>query len=127
MTGSGNGDGFTVKEIVVEIRDTVKKLADKVDQIDRQGSIGTRDQLTEHGRDIADHEVRLSFLEKRPFVTREDIHAVKNDIATLKLWQAGLTAITGLKRWQITVALGVVGIAAGLIGSLATLFWLYHG
>jgi hypothetical protein len=122
VSAPNNGDGFTVKEIVVDIRDTVKALANKVDQIDRQGSIGTRDQLAEHNRDIANHEARLGVLEQRPHVSREDLHAVKGDIAALKMWQAGLTAVAGLKRWQITVALTLIAAGAGLIGSLITLF-----
>lgn len=68
---------------------------------------------------------RVQTLEDRR-VTRDEFHAVKSDIATLQLWRAGQAAMSGLKRWQVTVALGVIGIAAGLIGSIATLIWLNH-
>ena len=50
-------NGFTVKEIVVEIRDDLKKLAENVDRIDREGSIGTRGELV-------DHEARLRAIER---------------------------------------------------------------
>lgn len=52
-----NGDQFTVKEIVVEIRDDLKKLAARIDHIDREGSIGTKGELT-------DHETRLRAIER---------------------------------------------------------------
>lgn len=52
-----DGNGFTVKEIVLEIRRDLKALNDKVDQIDRKGSIGTREELS-------DHESRLRGLER---------------------------------------------------------------
>jgi hypothetical protein len=52
--------GFSVKEIVVEIRNDVKDLAAKIDRIDREGSIGTR-------QDLADHENRLRDLEAGGF------------------------------------------------------------
>lgn len=55
--GNGNGSGFTVKEIVIEIRDDVRKLVERVDHIDRHGSIGTKQELT-------DHETRLRGLER---------------------------------------------------------------
>jgi hypothetical protein len=51
---------FSVKEIVVEIRNDVKELARQIDRIDREGSIGTR-------QDLADHENRLRTLESSDF------------------------------------------------------------
>lgn len=118
---------FTVKEIVIDIRDTVKALAEKVDRIDEQGSIGTREQLRTQSQAIQDQDKRLAVLESRPPVTRQDIHDLKAEIAALKLWQAGLAAVSGLKRWQITVGLGLGGIVSGVIGAVATLVWLGHG
>lgn len=118
---TGNGGGFTVKEIVIEIRDTVKELANKVDRIDRQGSIGTREQLREHDNSIHDHEARLGVLENRPRVTREDLHEVKADIASLRLWQAGLVAIAGWKKWQLGIAIGVLGAVSGGAAAVITI------
>ncbi len=47
---------MTVKEMVKEIRSDVKDLSAKIDHIDRQGSIGTREE-------IVDHESRIRNLE----------------------------------------------------------------
>lgn len=52
-----DGNGFTNKEILIEIRDNVKELAAKIDRIDREGSIGTQS-------DLQDHENRLRLLER---------------------------------------------------------------
>lgn len=49
--------GFTLRELVLEIRADVKALDEKIDKIDRTGSIGTREELT-------DHETRLRSLER---------------------------------------------------------------
>lgn len=53
-------EAFTLKEVVVEIRDDVKLLSAKLDRIDRDGSIGTRQELI-------DHEARLRTLETSGF------------------------------------------------------------
>lgn len=120
-----DGDAFTVKEIVLDIRDTVKDLAEKVDRIDQHGSIGTRDILTRHSRKIEDLDHRLDVIEATPRVTREDLHAVKSDIASLALWRASLTAIATMKKSQIAFALALLTVFAGLIGSVATILWLH--
>jgi hypothetical protein len=99
------GDSFTVKEIVIEIRDTVKDLAGKVDKIGERGTENSS-QIADHGRQLDDHEGRIDRLES---------------------WRDGLTAVATLKKWQVTVALGILGIFAGLIGSFATLAWLHAG
>lgn len=51
-------EGFTVKEILLKVDAKVDRLSDKLDRIDRQGSIGTREELS-------DHESRLRSLEKK--------------------------------------------------------------
>ncbi|HEY6022226.1 MAG TPA: hypothetical protein VIY48_20870 [Candidatus Paceibacterota bacterium] len=54
-------DSFlTIREVVLEIRSDVKDLSAKIDRIDREGSIGTKQEL-------ADHEVRLREQEKFRF------------------------------------------------------------
>lgn len=49
---------FTVKEILVKLDAKVDALSQKLDAIDRQGSIGTREELI-------DHENRIRTLEGR--------------------------------------------------------------
>lgn len=49
--------GLTLRELVLEIREDVKKLDTKIEKIDRTGSIGTREELT-------DHETRLRHIER---------------------------------------------------------------
>lgn len=105
----------------------IQKLGSQLERIDREGSIGTRDQLADQDRRLEDHSRRLRDIEARSPVTREDLHKVKDDIAALRLWQASLTAVASLKRWQVTVGLGLLGVVSGLIGSLATFYWLHHG
>ena len=130
-----DGNGRVTLRDVYEI---IQRVEDKVDK--RFG------EFTELTRGL---ETRVSRLEDKR-VTREELHALKStdsalellvkqkpsdheiselrdELNELKLWQAGLTAIAGLKRWQITVALGLLGIFAGAIGSLATFYWLHHG
>ena len=124
---TGDAANFTVKEIVLDIRDTLKDLAEKVDRIDREGSIGTREQLTSQTQSLREQDKRLAVLESRPPVTRQDIHDLKAEISALKLWQAGLAAVSSWKRWQITVTLALGALAAGIIGSVATIIWLNHG
>lgn len=51
---------MTVKEMVAEIRADVKALAGHIDRIDRTGSIGTREELT-------DHESRIRSMERFRF------------------------------------------------------------
>lgn len=121
-------DNFTVKEIVIDIRDTVKALAEKVDRIDQKSSAAS-DQVAEQARQLADFDKRMAELERlaERRVTREDLHSVKGEISALKLWQASLTAVATLKRGQLAGALALFGVFAGLIGSVATLIWLHHG
>lgn len=52
MTENGSGIGLSVKELVLEVRNDVKALSEKIDKIDRQGSIGTREELADHERRI---------------------------------------------------------------------------
>lgn len=54
--GNGSGVGLSLRDLVLEIRADVKALDEKIDKIDRNGSIGTR-------KELADHENRLRGLE----------------------------------------------------------------
>jgi len=98
--------GFTVKEIVIDIRDTLKSLDAKVDRIDREGAIGTRDQLAEYGRVSRDNTQRLERVEK---------------------WQSDRDAVAVLKRWQLTVALGLLPLVIAFLTSWLTYYWINHG
>jgi hypothetical protein len=49
--------GLSLRELVLEVRADVKGLDEKIEKIDRNGSIGTREELT-------DHETRIRGLEK---------------------------------------------------------------
>lgn len=49
--------GLSLRELVLEVRADVKSLDEKIEKIDRQGSIGTREDLT-------DHETRIRRVEK---------------------------------------------------------------
>lgn len=49
--------GLSLRELVLEVRADVKALDEKIDKIDRVGSIGTREDLT-------DHETRIRRVEK---------------------------------------------------------------
>jgi hypothetical protein len=89
--------GFTVKEILVEIRDDVKDLSMKVDRIDREGSIGTKSQLD-------DHEQRLRRLS-------DHIGRLEEDLA----------ARIALDRWR-RFWFGVAGV--GTLSAISTLVWL---
>jgi|SRR6266550_3441284 len=62
--GNGNGaaSGFTVKEILLEMRGDLRSLSEQINRIDRQGSIGTKQELE-------DHEERLRKLENSDAVT----------------------------------------------------------
>lgn len=53
----GSPVGLTLRELVLEIRNDVKSLNEKVDKIDRTGSIGTREELS-------DHETRIRHTER---------------------------------------------------------------
>lgn len=44
--------GLTLRELVLEVRDSVNALDEKIDRIDRQGSIGTREDLSDHEQRI---------------------------------------------------------------------------
>jgi len=56
------GNGFTVKEIVIEIRDAVKDLTVKVDRIDQQGAIGSMAELADHSQRLKIAEEGLALL-----------------------------------------------------------------
>lgn len=49
--------GLSLRELVLEVRADVKALDDKIEKIDRNGSIGTREELT-------DHEIRIRGIER---------------------------------------------------------------
>jgi cell division protein FtsL len=51
------GRGLSLRELVLEVRADVKALDEKIEKIDRHGSIGTREDLT-------DHESRIRRVEK---------------------------------------------------------------
>ncbi len=51
------GVGLSMRDLVLEIRQDVKHLELKLELIDRQGSIGTRDELR-------DHETRIRSVER---------------------------------------------------------------
>ena len=110
-----------------EVRKDFQEFRNALERIDREGSIGTRDTLAQHARDLEELDRRIIPLEARPIVTREELHAVKGDIASLNLWQAGLTAVATWKRWQVSAALALGGLVAGMVGSVATIVWLRHG
>lgn len=72
--------GLSLRELVLEIRQDVKLLDEKIDKIDRDGSIGTRE-------DIIDHEGRLRSLEKwRYGIPAVGVVAVVNAVA---IWLMG--------------------------------------
>jgi hypothetical protein len=52
-----SSENFTVKEIVLDIRSDVKQLALQINRIDREGSIGTKAELS-------DKEARIRTLER---------------------------------------------------------------
>lgn len=60
------GNGFTNKEILLELRDDMKALRADILRIDREGSIGTRSELI-------DHEDRIRPLES--FTTKIKVFA----------------------------------------------------
>jgi hypothetical protein len=98
---TGTGD-FTVKEIVIEIRDAVKALSAKVDRIDEQGPSGTRD-----------HERRITENSK--------------DISEIQRWMSSENAVATLKRGQIAIGLAMATLMSGLIASLITFYWIHKG
>ena len=110
-----------------EVRKDFQDFRVALERIDREGSIGTRDTLAQHDRILDDIDRRVETVESRPVVTREELHAIRGDIAALNLWQAGLTAVATWKRWQVSAALAIGALAAGMVGSVATIIWLNHG
>ena len=110
-----------------EVRQDFQEFRSALERIDREGPIATRDTLNQYAAALDSLDRRVSDVESRPIVKREELHAVKSDIAALNLWQAGLVAVSTWKRWQVTVALALGALAAGLIGSIATIVWLHHG
>lgn len=110
-----------------EIRSSFDTFRLQIERIDREGAIGTQAKLLENERQLEDLDKRVLVVEARPVVTREELHAVKGDIAALNLWQAGLTAVATWKKWQVSAALAVGALMAGTVGSVATIIWLHHG
>lgn len=56
MTPDLGGEGLSLRDLVLEIRSDVKDVEEKISQLERDGSIGTR-------RELDDHELRLRKLE----------------------------------------------------------------
>lgn len=54
---SDEAPGISLRDLVLEIRQDVKALDSKIEKIDRTGSIGTREELS-------DHETRIRHVEK---------------------------------------------------------------
>ena len=115
------GNGFTVKEIVIEIRDAVKELAVKVDDIDRKGSIGTKSELDNHDRRLLDAEREIVLL-----------HSANEARATADLV---LAKETERRRRELDAAeahssrisaraLAWAALAVAFSSALATLIWL---
>lgn len=133
--GSGNGGNFTVKEIVVEIRDTVRELAVKVDTIDRQGSIGTKAQLQDHEQQLRRNTERVTQLEATQ-LKRADLHELKADIAGIKLALATsppasrveelAEEIDSLQTWRAITSAAVAALVF-VIPVLATVSWHVWG
>ena len=117
-------NGFTVKEIVIEIRDTVKQLALKVDEIDRKGPIGTRSEL-------ADHSQRLATAERQILV----LHSANDARATADLVLAKETERRRVELSDIEAhatrisarALSWAALVVAFASALATLIWLVVG
>lgn len=82
--GSNGGSGFTTKEVVLEIRDVVNRLADKLERIDREGSIGTKAQLQDHEARIRDHTILIQQVVDK-MVTREDLRGLRTEIQEVRL------------------------------------------
>lgn len=61
------------------------------------------------------------------YATRVEVEKIEGRLKDMELWRAAQNAMSGLKRWQVTVALALATIGAGLVGSLATFYWLRHG
>lgn len=136
--GSANGGSgsFTTKEIVIEIRDAVNKLADKVDRIDRTGSIGTRQQLDDHEKRVRVNEARLLVLEDTR-VKREEMHAIRNDIAAVRLALADRPeqlrqfrelekTVDGLSTWRWRWV-GVFSVVAFVEPIIVAVLWHHFG
>src|SRR3954467_15588204 len=116
MTEVNNGSGFTTKEILLEMRGDLRTLTEKIDRIDRQGSIGTKAQLDDHENRLRKNTTRLDVLEadyerriedsKVDFKRFEDlIHLVED----LRLWRAKIIGIN-----IATITLITAGVNIGL-------------
>lgn len=141
---------WTTKEIVLEIRDTVDKLADKLDRIDREGSIGTKAQLDDHEHRLRQTSELVQRLADQR-VTREDVHNIRSDIAAINLamaegpelvrqfrntqaeveslssWREGVQA-TEEKSYRISSRLlAWAAVVLAGVGNLVTFVWLQHG
>lgn len=77
------------RDLVLEIRDDVKRLAASLDRIDREGSLGTRAELS-------DHDARLNKLEGAGTFLRG-------------AW-TGVTSITALLAGSAGLAIGLAKI-----------------
>lgn len=56
MAEADGTQGLSLRDIMLEMRSDIRSLNDKIDKIDREGSLGTKSEL-------ADHESRLRILE----------------------------------------------------------------
>ena len=124
--GQPESGSFTVKEIVVEIRDAVKDLAQKVDKIDREGPIGLRAELVDHSDRLRRSEERLGRLEEGR-VTREDLHKVKGDVAGINLRLAESGALEAARGVRANLrAMTVPGFVSAFVSASAAVaahFW----
>lgn len=127
---SGPGDNFTVKEIVIDIRDTVYKLAEKVDRMDEQSS-RARVQIETNTRAIGDLDKQVALLAERPVVTRQEIHNLKGDIGALKTWQTVADALLKDKGTRLNLRLALlatlVPLAVAAATTWLTYYWINHG
>lgn len=141
---------WTTKEIVLEIRDTVGKLADKLDRIDREGSIGTKAQLDDHEHRIRQTSELVQRLTDQR-VTREDVHNIRSDIAAINLamaegpelvrqfrtiqsdvealssWREGVRASEERETRFSARSLAWAAIFVAGLGNVATIMWLTFG
>ena len=52
MAEGNDSYGLSLRDLVLEIRADVRSLDEKIDKIDRMGSIGTREELIDHEQRI---------------------------------------------------------------------------
>lgn len=112
---------------IEQLLDGLQQQRELIDRIDREGAIGTRDTLLELARHGQELDKRLSVLEARPPVTRQDIHDLKNSIGAIQLWQASQQGQEDTQRRVSDRMLAWAALAVALIGFVATIIWLKHG